>query len=122
MVFCQDYEFIETAKSKSNRSENGSNLGILVTQKCMIYWITSYNADKSKVYYRCSMKRDTGCTASAIVDKIEIPNDKTGEVEVRYVLTSCASIDQHNHEGDFAQVVSERMQMEMAQKVEVRYF
>ena len=64
------------------------------------------------------MNRNTGCTASAIVDKIELPNGKTGELEPRFV--SCSKVKDHNHEGDFAAVVSERIQMEMAEKVEIR--
>ena len=120
MAFCKDYEFIDTVKSKANRSKEGLNLGVLVTHKSMIYWIASYNKDKSKVYYRCSMKKNTGSTASGVVDKVKLPNSITGELETRFVLTSCSSIDDHNHEGDFATVVAERIQMEMAEKVEVR--
>ena len=60
MAFCKDYEFIDTVKSKANRSKEGLNLGVLVTHKSMIYWIASYNKDKSKVYYWCSMKKNTG--------------------------------------------------------------
>ena len=53
------------------------------------------------------MNRNTGCSASAIVDKIGLPNGQTVELEPRFVLTSCSKIEDHNHEGDFATVVSE---------------
>lgn len=95
-----EYEFVGTSKSKSNRSKDGIDLGCLVTHKAMIFWKFACNKSKTKIYYGFSIKRETGCKASAVV------------------LTTCSSIEEHNHDGDMAAVISERIQMEMAAKVE----
>lgn len=57
-----DYEFVETSKSKSNRSKHELDLGILMTHKSLTFWIDAYNnKSKTKMYYHYgfSMEKET---------------------------------------------------------------
>ena len=90
----------------------------------MIHHLNSYNKDKTVSYYVCSKIKVTGCTATAVVNKIIIEN-KNGEnstEEIRYIVNKCSCLEEHNHNGDVAGVISERILLEMAQKVEVKLF
>ena len=75
-----EYEFVGTSKSKSNRSKDGIDLGYLVTHKAMIFWKFACNKSKTKIYYGFSIKRETGCKASAVVDKVEFSKEVSDEV------------------------------------------
>ena len=101
------YEFLASTHSKAN-SKN-EHLGTLITHNSMMLYLNSYNKDKSVQYYTCSKRKTTGCLAKATVHKNE---DK-------YVVHKCASLEDHNHEGDVAAVLSERILLEMAEKTEV---
>ena len=47
-------------------------------------------------------------------------NDRSGLKEERFVVRKCASLQEHNHNGDQAELLAERILLEMAEKAEVR--
>ena len=60
--------------------------------------------------------------ATAVVNKITISNkdfDPPVE-ETRHIVNKCSSLEEHNHEGDAAGILSEIILLEMAEKVEVK--
>ena len=112
------YEFVQTVKSRSN-SKNKDSPGVLVIENSMTHYV-----DKLKnktAYYVCSNKRSTGCSATAVVTKIETEDVKSGEKIYRYILSKWDPLEYHNHEGDLSGVVAEKFFMEMAAKVEVGF-
>ena len=102
------YEFLQTVQSKAN-SKQSDYLGILIAHNSMIHYFNSHNKDKSVSYYVCSKRKLTGCMATAIVNKIEIENKDDNTIETRHIVNKCASLDEHNHKGDVAAILSERI-------------
>ena len=52
--------------------------------------------------------------------KLTLDDPNTGEVKERFVLTKWAEISEHNHEGDKAGIITEKIMMEMVAKVGVQ--
>ena len=111
------FEFLQTIQSKAN-SKNSENL---IAHNSMIHYVNSWSRDKTVAYYYCSKRKLTGCTVTAIVNKLVIEKEDSvpPTEETRFIVNKCAPLDAHNHEGDVAGILSERILLEMAQKVEV---
>ena len=110
------YKFIQTVQSKGN-CKNGDNLGMLISDTSMMYHMNKVSKDKMTFYYLCSKRKSTGCTASAIVNKLII--NEGGIKGERHVVKKCAALEDHNHEGDQAELLAERIYLEMAEKAQV---
>merc|ERR1719186_1710959 len=97
------YSYLKTFQSKANtkKDDNNSHIGMLVSDSCMMYHLNKTSKNKETLYYICNKKRATGCTASAIVNRISVTSE-SGVKEMRHIVKKCASLDDHNHVGNEA--------------------
>ena len=117
------YEFIQTVKSK-NPSNKNITPGILIIENSFTFHFNKWSKDGLQGYYQCSVRKQTGCTASCIITKIlseDVKDEATGEFAVRHILSKWSEVRGHNHEGDQGKVIVDRIIMEMAEKVEINF-
>ena len=79
---------------------------MLVSENCMMYHLNKTSKDKQTLYYICNKKRSTGCTASAIVNRISVTLEG-GVKQEKHIVKKCASLEDHNHVGNEAEFLAE---------------
>ena len=110
------YEFVESARVKNNKCKNKTP-GLLLINSNFTFHFNKWSPNKEIAYYNCASKRTGACTATAIVTKLT--SDSTQDDSFRYILSKWDDAQEHNHEGDKAKIIAERIMSEMIQQVEV---
>ena len=108
----------------NTKTDDNSPIGMLVSDNCIMYHLNKTSKDKQTLYYICNKKRSTVCTASAIVNRISVTLEG-GVKQERHIVKKCASLEDHNHVGNEAEFLAEKIMLEKsvkAQVLELKYF
>ena len=109
-----EYELLKNSMSRKKSKEETP--GVLILSNSFPFHFNWWNKKKTTAYYECSCRAKSGCTARAVLSKLEI------EGKDRYLLTTWPEMEEHNHPGEKSYVIAQKVLAEMEKLVRVSYF